>query len=190
MQKAQLFGRISRRAERGLQTQQLPLENFIVMTAVRRVLFKEPAARAGQGDAVIEIAVVIQQIQVRKVVFLAEAVEFRGRRPPVIVISLDDDLPPRNGGDHGKILARAVQVQRPGQVPEQDGRVLRPDDGQAFAELVHIADPRAAEDVHRLVAAEGKMQVSNRVKGHPSRSFHCSSCRRFRKKIRSSRSAG
>ena len=47
-----------------------------------------------------------------------------------------------------------------------------------------------AEDVHRLVAAEGKMQVSNRVKGHPSRSFHCSSCRRFRKKIRSSRSAG
>ena len=61
---------------------------------------------------------------------------------------------------------------------------------KAFAELVHIADPRAAEDVHRLVAAEGKMQVSNRVKGHPSRSFHCSSCRRFRKKIRSSRSAG
>ena len=64
VQKAQLFGRISRRAERGLQTQQLPLENFIVMTAVRRVLFKEPAARAGQGDAVREIAVVIQQIQI------------------------------------------------------------------------------------------------------------------------------
>ena len=79
VQKAQLFWRISRRAERGLQTQQLPLENFIVMTAVRRVLFKEPAARAGQGDAVIEIAVVIQQIQVRKAVFLAEAVSSQKR---------------------------------------------------------------------------------------------------------------
>ena len=63
---AQLFGRISRRAERGLQTQQLPLENFIVMTASGASSSKEPAARAGQGDAVIEIAVVIQQIQVRE----------------------------------------------------------------------------------------------------------------------------
>ena len=135
-------------------------------------------------------AVVVQQLERMDFMLCKKGVHFCRCLPPVIVISLDDDLPPRNGGDHGKILARAVQVQRPGQVPEQDGRVLRPDDGQAFAELVHIADPRAAEDVHRLVAAEGKMQVSNRVKGHSSRSFHCSSCRRFRKKIRSSRSAG
>lgn len=96
----------------------------------------------------------------------AEAVKLRRRAPPVVVISLEKDLPARDRGDEGKILDRAVQLQRPAEVTQQDGRILRPDHGKARAELVHIALPPAAEYVHRLVRLQRQVQVSDRIQCH------------------------
>ena len=126
----------------------------------------KPPPGAADGGALIFIAVVVQKIQVFKAVFLAESLELCRRAPPVIVIPLENDLPSGDGVDPRKIRLRAGQVQRPAQIPQQNRGILRPDDGQAVSELVHVTNPCAAENVHGLRCAQTKMQVADGVQSH------------------------
>ena len=96
----------------------------------------------------------------------AEAVEFCRRAPPVVMIALQDDLPAGDGCHEGKIRFRLLQLQRPRHIAEQHRRILRPDDRQPLAELFDISDPASSEHVHRFVAAERQMQISDRPQRH------------------------
>ena len=155
------------RLQRCLQADQLALEDLVVVAARCGVLLKEPTARAGDRRVFIKIAVVIQNKLIGKAVRFAEFIELCRRRPPIVMVPLQNDLPSGDAVDKCKILPRRVQPQRPGKVAEQDGRVLRLNDGQPLAQLLHISLPRAAKDVHRLIRAEGKMQISDCVQRHP-----------------------
>ena len=128
MQKAELLP-LARRLQRRLQPSQLPPEHlFVVRPAF--VLLVEPAARPAERHVAIKVAVVVQDLHVGESLLRAEFIEFRRRRPPVVVVSLQQDLPARNGADEREVLLRLLDAERPAQIARQDGRVLRPDDGQ------------------------------------------------------------
>ena len=164
-----VFFRVPRQLQRAFEPPKLPPENFLVVAALLlRVV--EPPARAAQGDIAVEEAGIIQDVKVCKPVLRAEAVKGPQRRPPVVMVALEDDLAAGDGVHKGKILRRVVKAHRPAEIAEQDGRVLRANDLQIFPQLFHIPCPAAPEHVHRLVCrAERQVQISNRVQGHQRR---------------------
>ena len=102
MEKTELFA-FPRRLETGLQPSKLSPENFLVVRALLLLLVKPPA-RAAQGRVPVIIAVVVQDEHIVPAVRRAELIELCRRGPPVVVVSLEDDLPARNFVDEGKIL--------------------------------------------------------------------------------------
>ena len=109
-------------------------------------------------------------MEVCKPMLRAEAVKGPQRRPPVVMVALEDDLAAGDGVHKGKILRRVVEAHCPAEIAEQDGRVLRANDLQIFPQLFHIPCPATPEHVHRLVCrAERQVQISNRVQGHQRR---------------------
>ena len=93
----------------------------------------------------------------------AELIELRRRRPPVVVVPLENDLPAGDLVDEGKILFRLLDAERPAEVPQKNRRVAGLDHGKPLAELVHVSLPAAAEHVHGLVRAEAEVQITDGV---------------------------
>ena len=79
---------------------------------------------------------------------------------------LKDELSAGDGRYKGEILFGLAAIQGPANVAEDHRGVLRADALQSPAQLVHVALPGAAEDVHGLVRAEGQVQVADCIKGH------------------------
>ena len=85
-----VFFRVSRQLQRAFEPPKLPPENFLVVAALLlRVV--EPPARAAQGDIAVEEAGVVQNVEVCKPMLRAEAVKGPQRRPPVVMVALEDD---------------------------------------------------------------------------------------------------
>ena len=166
MQKAVFFP-LSRRFQGRFQTDHFPFEHLVVVAALNRILLKEPASGSGDGDVFIFIAVIIKNPQIGKLVFFAKTIEFCGCCPPVIMIPFQNDFSSGNFVDEGKILPCRVQPQRPGQVAEQDSRILRADDRKSRSELFEIAFPHSSENIHRFIGSEGQMQITDCIKCHP-----------------------
>ena len=153
---------LPRRLQGALQADQLPVQDLLVVGPAL-LLLKEPAPGAADRQLTVLVAVVVQDPEIGKALGLAELIEFGGRGPPVVVVALQDDLPARDGVDEGEVLPGAVQVHGPAQVPQQDRGVLGADHGEPRPELVHVAGPESAEDVHGLVRLEAQMQIADGV---------------------------
>ena len=171
-----VFFLLSRQLQRPLQPPELAPEDLLVVAA--GLLFViEPAARAAERKLPIKEAAVVQHVKIRKAVLRAEAVKGLERRPPVVVVALEDDLAAGDGVHEGKILRRVLQTHCPAEIAEQHGRILRPDDAQVLPELVDIALPPAAEDVHRLIGRpQRQVQIADRVQGHYCRNSVTTDC--------------
>ena len=179
---------LARRFQRGLQPDQLAFKYLIVVTACGGILLEKPAARSAQRRFFVKMAVVIQNKHILKAIFGTEFIELCRGRPPIVMVPLQNDLSAGNGVDKRKVRRRALHIQRPRQIAQQDCRILRLDYGQALAELVHVADPCAAEDVHGLIGTERKVQIADRVERHQSTS-RFSNCSKLSKNSRSSNSS-
>ena len=128
------------------------------------LLLIEPAPGPAQSHFAVQPAVVVQDLQGGKPVFGKEFFHLGRGGPPVVVVSLQQDLPSAGQGvQKGEVLPRLLQAHAPGQVPAQDHRVLRADLRETLPELLHIAGPPPAENVHGFVHAQGQMGISDGV---------------------------
>ena len=161
VQKAELFV-IPGCFQACLQPPELTAEDFFIVRALL-LLLVEPAAGAAERCLAVKIAVVVQDEHVVPAVRGAEMIEFCCRRPPVVVVSLENDFPARNFVEEGKVLFCLLDAERPAEVSEQHGRVARRNHGKPLAEFLHVALPAPAEHIHGLIRAEAQMEVSDGV---------------------------
>ena len=73
------------------------------------------------------IKVIIKNMHIREAILLTKLIEFRSRTPPVVVISLKNDLFTGDIVNPGKVILRLLQIQRPGQISKQNCCILRAD---------------------------------------------------------------
>ena len=78
-----------------LQPNQLPVENLGAVPLP--VLLIKPSPGPAQGDVPIEMAVIVEQMECGKSIFLEEPLHFGGGIPPVVVIALHQQFLPRQG---------------------------------------------------------------------------------------------
>ena len=76
----------------------------------------KPAARAAEGCVTITIAVVVENIDACNVILREKAIGLGGSAPPVIVISLQNELPAGEAVDEQEILPRFLQIHPPAQI--------------------------------------------------------------------------
>ena len=93
----------------------------------------------------------------------AEFIELCRRRPPIVVVPLENNFPAGNFVDEGKVLFRLLDAECPAEVPQKNRRVAGRYHGKPLAELVHVSLPAAAEHVHGLVRAEAEVQITDGV---------------------------
>ena len=74
--------------ERGFQTQKLTAEDLLVV-AFLKIFLEKPAARAADGDIIVDIAVIVQERYVIVAVLRAELGHLLDRVPPQIVVALE-----------------------------------------------------------------------------------------------------
>ena len=111
------------RLERGLQPDQLTAEDLLVV-ALLEILFEKPAARAADAGVAVHKAVVEQKLDAVNLMRLEELRHFAHRRPPQIVVSLEDDLLSRQTFDHLKIRQCLLQIDAPRDIAADDNRVV------------------------------------------------------------------
>ena len=117
------------------------------------LLLKKPSPGAAQGNIAVEMAIVVEQVHVRKAALLAKALKLRRRVPPVVVVALDEELPAGKLGKKAEVGLCLGKSQCPAEVSHDDQGILLAQNAEIFLELLHIACPLAAKDVHGLVGS-------------------------------------
>ena len=164
MEEAQLLS-VPRRLQRGLQTDQLPVEHLGAVGSP--VLLIEPAPGATQGSVSVEMAVVMEDVQGGESVLLEERLHLAGGGPPVVVVALEEELAsPGQRIQEREVLLRLLQAHPPGDIAAYHHGVLLGHHTEPLFQLVHIPCPAPSEHVHRLVGGQGQMGVSNGIQGH------------------------
>ena len=113
MQEHCLF-RISRRFQRSPQPSAFAAHYLFI---VRLARVEQPAPRAAQCKPFCKNTIVMQKRQAAKPIRSQIGVHFRHSRPPVIVVSLQEQFPARKILKERKIRTAVLQLHRPGGVP-------------------------------------------------------------------------
>ena len=155
MQEHCLF-RISRRFQRSPQPSAFAAHYLFI---VRLARVEQPAPRAAQCKPFCKNTIVMQKRQAAKPIRSQIGVHFRHGRPPVIVVSLQEQFPARKILKERKIRTAVLQLHRPGGVPRQYHGILRTHSRQpVFPQTLHIVLP-AAENVHGLGRSQRQMKI-------------------------------
>jgi len=109
---------------------------------------------------------IVKDIQAFPAVLRKKAVHFCGGIPPVIVVSLQQQLAARQRVQKGKIPRPFLQAHGPGQIAAEHYRVLRPHCPEPLSQLIHIPFPAAAEHIHGLIGGQREVGIPDRVQGH------------------------
>ena len=112
MEKYQLFP-LPRCLQGRFQPAKFPAKHLLIVLAATFFLVK-PSTGAANSIVAVFVAVIVQDPLIFKAIGLAEFIELRRRAPPVVMISLQDDLSAGNRMDPSKIRLRVVQIQCPG----------------------------------------------------------------------------
>ena len=156
---------VPRLPERRLEPPDLAQEHLFVVSAVVIQLIK-PAARAAEGIVAVGQAVVVQNLHRVQPVRVEKSLHLRHRRPPVVVVALEQDFFAGDAVDKAEILQRFLKAHPPREVAAQDGHVVLVQVGKALLQPLDIVLPRLAEHVHGLVRREREVQVADCVQCH------------------------
>ena len=166
-------GPLPRRLERGLQPQCLARKHLARVRAGGVLLIK-PAARAAEGIVPVEEAVVEQNVNAFDAVRLEKFLHFRGGAPPVVMVSLQNDLAPGQRVDELKVRQRLLERNAPREVARKHRHVVRRQVRKGLTQALNVVRPLIAENIHRLAPAEREVQIADRVERH-SRPLSCRS---------------
>ena len=108
----------------------------------------------------------MEYLQGGQAVFVKEALHLGGRLPPVVVIALEEYLFAGELVDELKVRQGLLKAHAPAQVAAEDGDIVLRQGREALTYFFHVVLPFVAEDVHRLIGAEGQVQVADGVQGH------------------------
>ncbi len=82
------------------------------------------------------------------------------------MIALEDQLLPGQFVDKAKIRLCLLKRHAPAEIPAEHAQVVLLEMFKASAKLFRVIPPDFPENVHRFVASERQMQISDRVQRH------------------------
>lgn len=143
-----------------LQALHLPGEDLLVLRRLGRVL---PAPRPGHRHPVHHQGVVLEGVHPRG----QGGPEAADGGPPVVVVALEEDLPPGQAGEVQEVRDRLGEAHGPGDVPGDHHQVLLahhlpppPEEG------LRVPFPARSEDGHGLGVDPGEVGVGDGVDAH------------------------
>ena len=128
-----------------LKTKDLAIQKFFIMGRAGFLLIK-PAACAADGIIPIGDEVIMEDSQVMKEICIKALLNFGGCGPPVIVITLEDDLLPGQSVNKGEIRKRLLQIHAPAEVAAENAGVVGREGREAGLQFLRMIMPHRAKD--------------------------------------------